>query len=95
MNDPITGGTVFWLNSGIDRGDIERQQWIWLDKTKTAAEVWRDELLPLGVKLIRSALADISNGKINRAPQDGRFSTFEPSLEVKDVFKPDLLMLTQ
>lgn len=94
MNDPITGGSVFWLNSGIDRGDIERQQWIWLDKNKTAAEVWREELLPLGVKLLRAALADISNGRINRTPQDKRFSTFEPSLEIKDVFKPDLLMLT-
>lgn len=95
MNDPVTGGTVFWLNSGIDRGDIERQEWIWLDKTKTAAEVWRDELLPLGVKLLQAALFDISKGKINRTPQDKRFSTFEPSLEVKDIFKPDLLMLPE
>lgn len=93
MNDPITGGSVFWLNSGIDRGDIERQDWIWLDRTKKASEIWRADLMPLGIKLLGEAISDISNGKINKTPQDSRFSTFEPSLDVKDVFKPDLLML--
>ena len=93
MNDPITGGTVFWLNSGIDRGDIERQDWIWLDNKKKSSEIWREELLPLGVKLISDAVKDISSGKINKRPQDARFSTFEPSLDVKDIFRPDLLML--
>ena len=95
MNDPVTGGSVFWLNAGIDRGDIERQDWVWLDKTKKASEIWRTELMPLGVKLLGEAIKDISNGKINKTPQDDRFSTFEPSTEVKDVFKPDLLMLNQ
>jgi len=94
MGDVVTGGTIYWLNSGIDRGDIERQDWVWLDRSKTAAEVWRNELQPLGVKLMREALADISKGKINRRPQDPKFSTFEPSLEnIKDIYRPDLLML--
>jgi len=94
MGEVVTGGTIYWLNSGIDRGDIERQDWVWLDRSKTAAEVWRNELQPLGVKLMREALADISKGKINRRPQDPKFSTFEPSLEnIKDIYRPDLLML--
>jgi len=93
MNDPVIGGTVFWLNAGIDRGDIERQEWRWLDKTKTAKMIWQDDLLPLGVQLMKNALIDISNGVINKTPQDNRFSTFEPSLDVKDIYKPDLLML--
>lgn len=30
MKEPITGGTVFWLNAGIDRGDIAYQDWCWI-----------------------------------------------------------------
>lgn len=100
MRDFATGGTVFWLNAGIDRGDIERQEMIWIDPkyfngdtAKNAAQIWRDQLLPLGVRLIKEAVSDISKGVINKTPQDKRFSTFEPSLDIKDVFKPDLLMI--
>jgi methionyl-tRNA formyltransferase len=98
MRDFATGGTVYWLNAGIDRGDIERQEIVWVDPAmysgdikKNAADIWREELLPLGVKLIRGALTDIKKGVYNRAVQDARFSTFEPSTDVKDIFKPDLL----
>lgn len=94
MNDPITGGTVFWLNNGIDRGDIERQDWIWLDHKRTASQIWQDDLCPLGVELMSHALDDVARGIIRKTPQDNRYSTFEPSLDnVKDIYKPDLLML--
>lgn len=94
FKDNITGGSVYWLNAGIDRGDIERQDWIWLDHNKTAREVWQEELQPLGVRLISESVEAISKGVINRKPQDSRFSTFEPSLDgVKDIFRPDLLMI--
>lgn len=102
MCDPITGGTVFWLNAGIDRGDIAYQDWCWIDPAlwvgdpkKAAAILWRESLLPMGVRLIGKALDDIATGKIIRVPQDDRFSTFEPSTDVRDVFKPDLLMITE
>lgn len=100
MRDFATGGTVYWLNAGIDRGDIERQEVVWIDPArysgdvkKNAAEIWRDQLLPMGVRLMAGALADIKNGIYNRSAQDARFSTFEPSLDVKDIFRPDLLCL--
>ena len=100
MHDFVTGGTVYWLNAGIDRGDIERQEMVWVDPAhflgdtrQNAAEIWRAQLLPLGVKLMRAALTDIAGGTYNRARQDARFSTFEPSLDVKDIFKPDLPMI--
>lgn len=32
MNDAITGGSVFWLNAGIDRGDIAYQDWCFIPK---------------------------------------------------------------
>ena len=94
MKDVVTGGSVYWLNGGIDRGDIERQEWIWLSHNKDAKDVWREELLPIGRKLIKSAVLDISKGIINKTPQNNVFSTFEPSLDnIRDIYKPDLLML--
>ncbi|SIT28104.1 hypothetical protein, partial [Chryseobacterium gambrini] len=59
----------------------------------SAARLWRDTLLPMGVKLFESALNDILNGVIKRTPQDKRFSTFEPDTNVKDIYRPDLLMI--
>ena len=94
MNDPITGGTIFWLDDGIDRGDIERQDWIWIPRGKDAAFIWHELLLPLGLDLFEAALNDICRGKILRAPQPIEFSTFEPSLDnIKDLYRPDLLKL--
>lgn len=100
MKEPITGGTVFWLNGGIDRGDIAYQKFCFIDPkllvidTKEAAkELWRSELLPIGLELMSKAICDIRDGKIIKKPQDARFSTFEPSTDVSDIYKPDLLML--
>lgn len=100
MNDPVTGGSVYWLNAGIDRGDIAYQDWCWIpptmrvgDPKKAARQLWRDELMPMGVTLLKQALNDVSKGIILRRPQDERFSSFEPSTDVVDVFRPDLLML--
>lgn len=101
MKDPITGGTVFWLNAGIDRGDISEQDWIWItpklydDPKKGASKLWRGELLPLGIKLMEKALEKIAKGEINKIPQRDDVSTWEPSTEVKDIYRPDSLMLPE
>lgn len=82
MRDVVTGGTVFWLNSGIDRGDIALQDWCWIppkyfggDAKKSAAELWRKELLPMGVRLMSKVLDDISTGRIIKVPQRNEVST--------------------
>ena len=100
MKEPVTGGTVFWLNGGIDRGDIAYQDWCFVDPVlynkhprEAARVLWRDQLMRIGVELMGKAVDDIGRGVIVRSPQDDRYSTFEPSTEVKDVYKPDLLML--
>jgi methionyl-tRNA formyltransferase len=102
MNDVVTGGSVFWLNAGIDRGDIALQDWCWVKPStglknakQVAKEMWTDTLLPMGVGLISQTLDNITSGNIIRVPQDERYSTFEPSTDVKDIYKPDLLMLEQ
>jgi methionyl-tRNA formyltransferase len=100
MRDPITGGTVFWLNSGIDRGDILNQDWCFVDPAmfakdpkEMAAKLWRETLRPMGVRLVAQAVSDIIAGRADRTPQDGRYSTWEPSTDVKDIYRPDLLLL--
>lgn len=96
MKDIVTGGSVYWLNDGIDRGDIAYQDWIWLDHGKTAKQIWDEELMPLGLRLMEEAINDIAKGIIRRKPQKElqKYSTFEPSLTgIKDIYKPDLLLL--
>lgn len=100
FRDVVTGGTVYWLNGGIDRGDIAYQDWCWIDPRlyemppkEAARRLWRDELMPMGVRLMSKALDDISRGVTVKTPQDARYSTFEPSTELQDVYRPDLLML--
>lgn len=100
MRDPITGGTVFWLNSGIDRGDIAYQKWCFIepklfsiDPKIAAKELWSSELLKIGIELLDLSIKEIGSGVIRKTPQDARFSTFEPSTNISDVYKPDLLML--
>jgi methionyl-tRNA formyltransferase len=102
MKDIITGGTVFWLNSGIDRGDVAYRDFVFIDpkyfsmKLKDAtSRIWREDLQPLGIELMSKALDDIPSGTIIRMPQKEHLSTFEPSMDIKDVFKPDLLMIEQ
>lgn len=100
MRDAVTGGTVFWLNAGIDRGDIILQDWCFIDPALysrdsrvAARELWEEELCPMGVRLVGDALRLIASGNPPRIKQDARFSTFEPSTETKDIYRPDLLML--
>ena len=100
MRDVITGGTIFWLNSGIDRGDILKQNWCWVNPAlysispkEAAKKLWRGELLNIGVDLMRESLREISSGVITKMPQRADVSTYEPSFDKKDIYKPDLLMI--
>lgn len=102
MRDYISGGTVYWLNAGIDMGDIAYQQWCWVDPAlyalplKEATQLlWRNHLMPIGEKLMGEALLDLKNGVVKRARQDQRFATFEPSVQVPGVYRPDRLMLPE
>ncbi len=83
MKDFITGGTLYWLDKGMDEGDIAYQDWIWLDHEKTAKDIWNDQLAPLGLKLFTQAFVDLREGRVMRAPQSPlqKFATSEPGIE--------------
>lgn len=100
MGDAITGGTVYWLNSGIDRGDIAYTEWCFIEhalklkKPRDAAKVlWQTKLMDIGIRLLTRAICDIQKGKIIRQAQEEKFATFEPSTEPEPIYRPDLLML--
>ncbi len=100
MGDAITGGTVYWLNSGVDRGDIAAQDWCFIDKkmqtlspSEAARVIWREQLCDMGVKLLSKVVCDIASGKVIRKKQNERFATFEPSISGQRLYRPDLLMI--
>jgi methionyl-tRNA formyltransferase len=62
---------------------------------KAAKRLWEYELQEMGLRLFKFSLNDISRGVLIKKPQPKEYSTFEPNTDVKDVFKPDLLMLEQ
>ena len=102
MGDFLTGGTTFWLNSGIDRGDIIDQEVVWIDPKlysmdvrKASRLLWEHELQPVGVALINKAVNGLITGDGYGRQQDSRFSTFEPCLDTKDIYRPDSLLLNE
>jgi len=88
MRDLITGGTIYWLNSGIDDGEIAYQDFVFVDPElwnmpvrEATFRLWTKELCPLGLKLFEKALKDIPRGIIEKEVQDLRFATYEPAIK--------------
>lgn len=79
MNDAITGGTVYWLDDGVDTGEIAAQTWCWVEAGKTASDLWREQLFPIGVRLLRQVVHNIQEGAIVRCKQNEAVATFEPA----------------
>lgn len=94
MNDPITGGTVFWLNNNVDAGDIAAQEWCWIEPGVTASELWRKTLFPLGLILLARVIRNIEQGVIVRIPQYQAVSTWEPACNPPRLYRPELDRLT-
>jgi methionyl-tRNA formyltransferase len=94
MGDPVTGGSVFWLNDTVDGGDIAKQDWCFVRPGDTAEELWRRDLAPMGIRLLSSVLFDLARKRLVRVPQDDALATWEPSWERAPLRRPDLLMLT-
>jgi len=88
--DMIAGGSVYWLDDRIDAGDIAAQDWCWIRPDDDASALWRRELFPLGVRLIRRVLADLDRHVEIRAPQDERLATWEPAIDPPRLRRADL-----
>lgn len=47
----------------------------------------------IGKSYVAWAITGRTLGFLIKTPQDSRYSTFEPSTDIKDIYRPDLLML--
>ena len=78
MRDPIAGGSIYWMDDGYDTGPIARQDWCHVRQDDDASSLWRRELFPMGVRLLREELSAIHRGWDTKTPQDETVATYEP-----------------
>lgn len=90
MGDPVAGGSVFWLNDNVDGGAVAAQDWCFVRPNDTAGELWRRELQPMGVRLLKRVLAQLKRGVIVAVEQDEKLATWEPSFGSAPLFRPEL-----
>jgi methionyl-tRNA formyltransferase len=93
MGDPIAGGSVYWLSNRMDGGPIAAADYCHVAPGTSASDLWRDQLFPLGLRLLESVLADLDRGLIVRVDQDEACATWEPSWDRPPVERPDLMQL--
>jgi methionyl-tRNA formyltransferase len=59
-----TGFTIFWVDEGIDTGDILLQKKVEIGPDETTGALYFDKLFPLGVKGVLDAVALVAQGKV-------------------------------
>lgn len=73
--EPITGGTLFWIDEGVDSGPILQQGFFHVAADETATTLYARHMQLLE-RLMGDALAAISAGAAPRQVQDERFATW-------------------
>ena len=73
-----TGLTIFWVDQGIDTGDILLQKTVEVGPAETTGEVYFNKLYPQGVAAVLEAVALIVKGQAPRIPQDHSKGTYDP-----------------
>jgi methionyl-tRNA formyltransferase len=79
MREQITGGTVYRMDDRADGGAIVAQDWCHIRPGDTADELWRRELAPMGLRLIKKTLSMFLEGESVEVPQDETLATWEPA----------------
>ncbi|MGO1000820.1 formyltransferase family protein [Lysobacter sp. CA196] len=81
MGERVTGGSVYWMDDRADGGPIAAQDWCFVRPGDDAASLWRRDLAPMGLRLIRDVLADLRAGVARREEQDEALATWEPAFD--------------
>jgi methionyl-tRNA formyltransferase len=81
--DVKTGLTIFWVDEGIDTGDILLQKEVEIGPDETTGAVYFNKLYPLGIEALAEAAELIAAGKALRIPQDHSLATYEPPCDEK------------
>ncbi len=78
-----TGITIMYMAMKMDSGDIIKQESIEIDPSDDYEKL-SNKLSFLGAKLLKEVLNDLSDGKINRYPQDESKVTYAKTLKESD-----------
>jgi methionyl-tRNA formyltransferase len=78
-----SGLTIFWVDEGIDTGDILLQKEVDIGESETTGEVYFNKLYPLGVEAVLEAVDLIAKGQAPRLPQDHSKGTYDPPCDEK------------
>jgi len=77
--DRITGGTVYQMDDGYDTGPVAAQDWCFVRQGDDAAALWRRELAPMGLRLLRGVVDRLAaSGEMELKAQDDALATSEP-----------------
>jgi methionyl-tRNA formyltransferase len=93
MGDRVAGGSVYWLTDQVDAGPIAAQDYVFVHKDDDASELWFRDLFPLGIRLLRKVVDDLSHGVYIAVPQNHNLATWEPSWGRPPIYRPDLIMI--
>jgi methionyl-tRNA formyltransferase len=94
MRDPITAGTVYWLDSHVDSGDILSQRFIHVSPSEDHHALWR-RLFDIGVDMLSAAVSEVANGHPAREPQNWKYATWEPPFDGHArLHRPELLAIS-
>ncbi|HEY9073058.1 MAG TPA: methionyl-tRNA formyltransferase [Desulfobaccales bacterium] len=78
-----TGLTIFWVDQGIDTGDILLQKTVKIGPAETTGEVYFNKLYPLGVAAVLEAVDLVAKGQAPHIPQDHSKGTYDPPCDEK------------
>jgi methionyl-tRNA formyltransferase len=78
-----TGLTIFWVDQGIDTGDILLQKTVEIGPSETTGEVYFNKLYPMGVAAVLEAVELVAKGQAPRIPQDHSLASYDPPCDEK------------
>lgn len=73
--EPISGGTVFWIDEGVDSGPILTQRFFHVAPDETASTLYGKHMAALA-EMMDEALAALASGSAPRFEQDERYATW-------------------
>jgi methionyl-tRNA formyltransferase len=78
-----TGLSIFWVDAGIDTGDLLLQKEVEVGEGETTGEVYFNKLYPMGVAAVLEAVELVAQGQAPRTPQDHSKGTYDPPCDEK------------
>jgi methionyl-tRNA formyltransferase len=83
QGEPITAGSLFWIDAGTDTGDIVDQQYFHVAPAETAASLYAKHMQALAMMLDRT-LDRLAAGEMPRSAQDESCATWAARRAPKD-----------